>query len=285
VMFPDVDVSKLPSIAVVTLNARVKTRSQKQSTTGHIRAGWQHALSFANKKAYCDRHKIDLIVEGDGIVDMSRDVAWSKVPIFKKWLPKYQWIMWMDMDAFFMRMDIDVRKFIDGSDKDVIISKDWHGINMGVFFIRNSKYTFALLDEMWKAPRRWWIPWEEQSALMKITDPKYSFARAREHLKHFEFVAQREINSYPGQFAYGNRKSLYRVGDFIAHFPNCKAFLSCKRTIQRYYEEAVRRNNMPKMDDSGHGVPETYFPKSAGGGDVAVEVDGQQQQQQQQPAT
>ena len=242
-------------IAVVSLNAQPK----------HMQAGhtannqWMHVMSYHNKKEYCKRWGYDLIIEDRSIVDESRDTAWSKIPIFKKWLPRYQYVFWMDMDALFMRFDLPLEKLLP-CDKDLIISKDWHGINMGVFFLRNSPYTYTLLTEMWNSPRSWWEPWEEQSALMKILEPKHNGQKAQRHLRHTQFLEQRKMNSYPDEFSYGNKLSQYQTGDFIAHFPNCKGHPSCRSTIEKYYQAMISSAKLKPAPPTAN-VPVSVFPK------------------------
>jgi hypothetical protein len=243
------DASK-PLIAVVTLN------SQDTKSSAGTRASWMHELSYRNKQAYCAKWGYDLIIEGHAIVDQTRDTAWSKLPVFRKWLPKYQWVMWMDMDAFFTRFDLPLHDVFARSTADVIIAKDWNGINMGIMFLRNAPFTFSLIDRMWNAPKLWWVPWEEQSALMALMKPSMNREDADAVVAHMEFPAQRAINAYGAEFAYGNRAAMYRPGDRIVHFPNCKAFASCRGTITRMYADAVKGQ---KVDDGV--VPMTLFPK------------------------
>jgi hypothetical protein len=179
-------------------------------------------------------------------VDKTRDVAWSKIPVLKKWLPHYDYVMWVDMDAFFMRYDIAIESMIRDESKDVILTKDWHGVNFGVFIFKNAPSTMELMELMWGSPRHWWEPWQEQSALMKLLDRRYvGKARADELDRHVLFVAQRDMNSYPQHFAYGNMQALYLDGDFIAHFPNCKAFPMCRGMMDRFFTAACMFNGVP----------------------------------------
>jgi hypothetical protein len=52
------------------------------------------------------------------------------------------------------------------------------------------------------------------------------------------------MNAYPQHFSYGNLISHYRDGDFIVHFPNCKAFPMCKTIIDRFYTAACKYNDV-----------------------------------------
>ena len=245
----------LPTIAVVTLNGQ----AGPGAGIGLARkSAWMHNISYINKAAYCQRWGYDLIIEDNTIVNKTRNVQWSKVPILRKWLPKYQWLLWMDMDAFFMRFDLPLTDMLD-NDYDLVVAKDWNGINTGVFLLRSSPWSFKLLDQMWHAPKEWWDPWEEQSALMALLDPKKNGAEeaaaVQEHVKH---PRQREMNSYGKEFAYNNRDALYQDGDRIVHFPNCKGFASCKSTIERFFLQMVADNHIENM--TAMPVPGSLLP-------------------------
>ena len=245
--------SHLPRIGVMTINAQPHTRSLGTSS----RASWMHRISYHNKKTYCEKWGYDLIIEDIDVVNRTRDVAWSKIPAFRKWLPKYQWIMWVDMDALFMEYHIDLTRFID--DKyDVVIGKDWNGINMGVYFMKNTPYNFQLMEEMWDAPRTFWHPWEEQSTLMAIWNPAQN-PYARQHALRVHVVDQHAFNSYPTTFVWGHYEAAYRNGDFLVHFPNCKGVINCKGIVTELYVTVCRRNRLAPLGEADD-VPHKVIP-------------------------
>ena len=256
-----------PLVAVLTINAqaggggggggggRVAARHRGQGQGLQSKSEWMYPMSYHNKLQYCKKWNYDLIIEDNSIVDTTRDVAWSKIPALKKWLPQYQWIMWMDMDAFFMRFDFDIEHLLN-EDVDFIIGKDWHGINMGVFFIRNSPYSMELLDILWNTPKDKWYPWEEQSALMHLLKKGQTHA-AYFHTKHFAFPPLRDFNAYPSDFAFNHKPSKYQKGDFIAHFPNCKSIKNCRRIMQGMFQRMMTENMLPPVPDK---VPSSHYP-------------------------
>lgn len=143
----------------------------------------------------------------------------------------------MDMDAYFMRFDLPVHKLAN-NDGDIIIAKDWNGINTGIFLMRNSPYTFQILDQLWSVPKQFWKPWEEQSALMYLTDRQKNTANADLHIKHMLHVPQREMNAYGDEFAYNHKDAQFQWGDRIVHFPNCGGFPhSCRSTMERFFNQ------------------------------------------------
>ena len=237
-------------IAVVSLNAvggKATDTSDSRSLKGTGANGWKHRVSYHNKAEYCKKWGYDLIIEDDSAVNPTRDVVWSKIPVLQKWLPHYDWVMWMDMDALFMKFETRLEDIVASSTKHIIITKDWHGINMGVFFLKNSEVVKSLLDDIWKTPQTFWYPHLEQSALSYLVDYQRQKKKARERLKHFHFPPQRLFNSYPQQFAYGNRDSQYESGDFIAHFANCHAFPNCRDTFVQFASFSDRSNGLQAL--------------------------------------
>mmetsp|Transcript_18188 Transcript_18188/g.35723 ORF Transcript_18188/g.35723 Transcript_18188/m.35723 type:complete len:394 (-) Transcript_18188:225-1406(-) len=105
------------------------------------------AASIANKETYAARHGYDVIV-ADEDIDKSRPAAWSKFIILKKYLDKYQYLMWMDADALFMNMTIRVEDLID-SHHELFFARDEADINSGIFLIRNSEWSKWWLDQAW----------------------------------------------------------------------------------------------------------------------------------------
>eukprot|EP00760_Papus_ankaliazontas_P038900 PhM_4_TR9401/c0_g1_i1/m.70300 len=251
----------LPRIAILTMNVA-------------FGSDWIYPLSFRNKIAYAQEHGYDLIVEGPELVDTSRHVCWSKIPMLERWLPYYDWIMWMDGDAFFTDFSIRLESFLPTATSasassssssssnpaphqtDLVVGKDWNGINLGVFFIRNSEYSYRLLSEMWAMPRDHWHPWEEQSALMFMTSVEKNPRDARRHLEHISIRPQKQFNAYPEEFTYGNGPAAtWTHGDFIVHFPSCKNIPSCRSVIQSFYAFVRKRDDTVLPT-----IPAVFYP-------------------------
>ena len=266
----------LPLLAVVSLSSGIEDESGK--------AFWQHRLSYINKLAYCQKWGYDLIIDTIPSTDLEgREPAWGKIPFLRKLirLDRYQWIMWMDMDAFFMRFDLPVHQLI--SDKgDLIITKDWHGINTGVFFMRSCPYSTFLLSQMWSVPEHFWEPWYEQSALMallgspakrrtkstkivpgtagglfvneKLDPEKYNTTL---HQQHIVYLPQREMNAYGEEFGMLRPNSTYHEGDRIVHFPGCQFYTTCRTTMESFYQKMLVDSGVE--DDGTSKVPSRVY--------------------------
>jgi hypothetical protein len=215
----------------------------------------QSPYSSALKAAYCARpeNDCDFILEDDAIRDQTRDGAWSKIPAIAKWLPHYEWIVWMDTDVLVMNFEhklADVlSKLHANQNTHFVVARDWNGLNSGVFFLRNTSWSGDFLRRVWDRdndpsctqPRDWW----EQRIIMCILDPRTSQATIQEDSKHIiETKEMRLFNAYPAPISYGNAVAEYRTGDFIAHFPNCKAHATCLGRFDSLYGESVRANGL-----------------------------------------
>ncbi|KAM0949624.1 putative glycosyltransferase 34, nucleotide-diphospho-sugar transferase [Dioscorea sansibarensis] len=110
----------------------------------------------ANKRAYAARMGYDLI-NADDLVDHSRPPAWSKILAVRSRLSSYDWIFWNDADTVVTNPAISLESVIwsvighadfDES-PDFILTEDINGVNLGVFFIRRSKWSENFLNVWW----------------------------------------------------------------------------------------------------------------------------------------
>jgi len=86
-------------------------------------------------------------------------------------LPEFDWVLWLDDDAFFTDFDKDMRDFLVGLSSEVLLvvcrspinlEGNWTFLNTGVFFIRNDPEAIRLLWKVDAAPKplveKWWDP-------------------------------------------------------------------------------------------------------------------------------
>jgi hypothetical protein len=233
-------ITSLPPIAVVTMNIIMDPAKKGDN--------WLHSMSYRNKRAYCDRWGYDLIVESNAMWDRSRPPVWSKLPILRKWLPKYQWVLWMDMDALFMNFSLPIDRLLpmpntENVKSDVIVSFDFNTLNMGMVLLRNADYALFMFGEMWRMPPYFQQPWFEQSAMISLVAKAHSGPLvSTRHRAHFLKVPQKEINAYPIQFCNGQPKSEFHPGDFIVHFPDCKRVAHCRDIVELFYHRSLLNN-------------------------------------------
>ena len=128
--------------------------------------------STLSKIEYCKKHNYDFI-EDDSVYDTSRPIAWSKILLMKKYLPQYDYIMWIDADAMILNFDDKIEdKLYLLNGRDVCVTSVYGMINTGVIIVKNTDTSLRLLDLIYEQTEfindgNW-----EQSALftfMKIT--------------------------------------------------------------------------------------------------------------------
>jgi hypothetical protein len=90
-----------------------------------------------------------------------RNQTWHKIHLIKKFLPLYDYVVWIDADAVFIRNDIRLEDFIS-SEMDLILPKmqidKQTGIRLtetttGFMIWKNCNWSFNLLNDMWNNPK------------------------------------------------------------------------------------------------------------------------------------
>ena len=109
-------------------------------------------LSVENKRNYAARHGYDLIVSHGDDVDGRRPPAWSKFVAMQRHLPRFDYLLFMDVDTLVMNDEVRLEDLVsrgEGRGNDLVISEDWNGVNTGVFMLRNSSWSRWFLKEAW----------------------------------------------------------------------------------------------------------------------------------------
>jgi len=198
--------------------------------------------SMKNKYEYARRHDYEVLV-GDSEIDQSRPTAWSKFPIMMRYLPDYDYMMWIDADALFMNMSIKVEDLID-FEHDLFLAKDESDIQTGVFIIKNSDFSLWWLQQGWA--QTWLVtgihPYKyEQRAIQYMHGVEAMVEDAKSHGKSpYPYMQQVRAKTkimpfcafnsniceefWTGLILYRRTKisgwvceNVYRTGDFIIH--------------------------------------------------------------------
>jgi hypothetical protein len=126
-------------------------------------------ITAAINKAYCDKHGLTFIVSHETTYT-DRHAAYEKVPLLLKHIESYDYVLWIDADAFFyLNMPSIVDLIETYPNKEFIFSQDippnhHNMINTGVFIVKNSPYsievlkTWAYNEELYKTnpvPELW----------------------------------------------------------------------------------------------------------------------------------
>lgn len=101
---------------------------------------------------------------------------WRKLAALEKYLPYYDWVLWMDGDTMVANYSVELEWFLEPSgdeEVDVVLTDHNIDINNGVMFLRNSEWSAGLLarwrelgDEKTARKMRW--DWDDQGALFAL---------------------------------------------------------------------------------------------------------------------
>jgi len=170
------------------------------------------------KKAYCRKFEYDFRDDED-VYDPERPPAWSKVKLILKLLKEnsYDYIVWIDSDTllqdFQKRIEDIILKFgFQGESQapyDLLFTRDFHTLNSGVMFIRNTAWSKAFFEKVYSQTEFIHDPnWEQTSIIHLVKDEEF----CKGHIHLLDPYKQREFNSY-----YCN----FEKGDWLIHFPGC----------------------------------------------------------------
>ncbi|CAB4435037.1 unnamed protein product [Rhizophagus irregularis] len=146
-MYSNETVNKLrPNIAVITSSFLYKDNCMLEAAP----------LSAKNKREYAERHGYAFVArstEYDQQYYRKRKPVWGKVDAVEKVLAYYEWLIWLDMDAFFANRSFSIEQLLEKCEKRAGGKKEFEKINFivarptgdnminaGVFLIRNSDW-------------------------------------------------------------------------------------------------------------------------------------------------
>jgi hypothetical protein len=150
-----------------------------------------------------------------------RHPSWYKLPLAQHLLSLgYERIAFLDADVLITQPDQSMTEFfarLENSGRDVLVSNDESGLNMGVFFARSTPSLPLLLDLIWNYcfdPNH--ITWE-QIAVRTLADEQPAVQR-----RILIADRARDFNSFPAERAQihklHHQASTWQPGDFACHF-------------------------------------------------------------------
>ncbi|CAI5466706.1 unnamed protein product [Closterium sp. Yama58-4] len=77
-------------------------------------------FSFANKQSYCNRHGIECIFVTSPA--SNRTPVWQKVELLERYLPRYEWIWLLDLDAFIMNKTVSIGDIVAKAQRSAELS-------------------------------------------------------------------------------------------------------------------------------------------------------------------
>ena len=199
------------------------------------------AASVANKRAYAKMHEYDFIFVTEAL-DTTRPMAWSKILAVQKYLPRYKWLLFLDIDTLIMNPEIRLEDIADDNYEQVL-GADHNGINSGVWFVKNTRWMRWFLTELWaqeELVRGNYVFHYEQRAFHHLFQTKVwskNVGTRNEPYNGAEDVRKR--SKVVNQCVFNSLLPWYVNGDFVVHLAGMKGVAQCYLFWQ-YYEKVKK---------------------------------------------
>jgi hypothetical protein len=192
-------------------------------------------------KGYAALHGFELTI--DRTLQSDRPPAWNKILLIQRLLREgYDFVLWVDADALFLRFEPDIRaEIVSGKDlfmvKHEIRSQIQPGAwltldvpNTGVMLLRNSDWTHRFLQDVWDRSdfihHRFW----ENAAVLDLMGYRALIGSAKRNepdanvLAHISWLDV-AWNSIPGRCA-SPQPIIHHYADVIDRLPYMRADLA-----------------------------------------------------------
>lgn len=106
-------------------------------------------INYKINKIYCEKYNIDLILSKEKTYK-DRHSAYERLPLILKHIEKYDYVIWIDADAFFYIDSKNISDIInDNLNTNFIFSNDITitNINTGFFIVKNTMYSIEFLKK------------------------------------------------------------------------------------------------------------------------------------------
>lgn len=142
--------------------------------------------------------------------------------MFQFW---HKWCLWIDADAFINNQHYDIKELCDER-YDLIISKDFNGLNSGVMLWQNTEASRAFLAKVIELKSTTEHPWQEQHAIVTLLASGEPALR----VKH---VPQALLNAYDyNLYGLAGHEGHYLRESFAIHFPGIIYSYTVRRTCE-----------------------------------------------------
>ena len=125
-----------------------------------------------------------------------RTPLWAKIPLVKRNLKNYDWVMWIDSDAMPINFNYRAVDFIDENFSLIVgeeLLREGPTINTGIFFIKNTEKMHDLLDSIWEQKEYSHDCWAEQRSLIELLKKDESLN------KFIKKIPMNPINVHPNK--------------------------------------------------------------------------------------
>ena len=126
-----------------------------------------------SKQCYALRHGYTFIVETNKEIATSINPWWIKTFALQKYLPHFDWVVWLDADCLVSNAEVKLEWFLDDATADLVLTDHNFSVNNGVLAMRNTPWSAQFLASWIAAGRavhaahlRWWQ--DDQGALFHM---------------------------------------------------------------------------------------------------------------------
>lgn len=185
-------------------------------------------LSEEKNKEYAHKHGYDFICDKN--LDNEGHYFFYKFKSILKYIDQYDYIFWIDADAFFTNFSKRIESFIKSPEKTFIVTIDKQFLNTGVFIVKNCNEIKQIFNKV----------------LIEGPELNHPFPDAKILLDYFNTpestwdisIPQYLLNSYK----YELYNTTYPEGEFklneslVLHFPG----MSYEDRVKAYYKYNVK---------------------------------------------
>jgi len=172
---------------------------------------------------YCKKHNIDLIVSHT-VKNPQRKPHWERIYLILEHLSKYDYMVWIDSDAFFYENSKHIMEIIKEHDTPIIFSGDTYkhntSINSGFFIVKNTPYSFNFLnkwgyDDAIHEHALKMNRWHDQDGLLYICDHNILDIKNNSIIIEYgvlqHFCINEHFNNTPYIFHSAGKQKEYRI--------------------------------------------------------------------------
>lgn len=106
-------------------------------------------LNYKINKVYCEKYNLKIILSNQKKYN-NRHSAWERLPLLLDNISKFDYLIWIDADAFFYKNANNILDIInENKDVNFIFSNDIGNLNIntGIFIVKNSQYSIDFLTK------------------------------------------------------------------------------------------------------------------------------------------
>lgn len=106
-------------------------------------------INYNINKLYCEKYDLKIILSKKKIYS-NRHSAWERLPLLLDNISKFDYLIWIDADAFFYNDANNIIDFIKNNNNvNFIFSNDFgnNNVNSGFFIVKNSQYSINFLNK------------------------------------------------------------------------------------------------------------------------------------------